>query len=103
MSGKKRTKTKEPENKQGDRRSHTEGGVDIGKSSSSSASTEVRAAISLPFQVTVANKASSIIKFIEKLKASNKEKMTTSIQSSLILVLLCSDFPLYVPVLIGIL
>lgn len=29
MSGKKRTKTKEPENEQGDRLSRTEGGVDI--------------------------------------------------------------------------
>lgn len=74
MFGKKRIKTKAPKNKQDDRSSRTEGGVDIGKSSSSSTCTEVRAAVSLPFQVTVANKVSSIIKFLEKLKASNKEK-----------------------------
>ena len=74
MFGKKRIKTKAPKNKQDNRSSRTEGGVDIGKSSSSSTYTEVRAAVSLPFQVTVANKVSSIIKFLEKLKASNREK-----------------------------
>ncbi|CEP10230.1 hypothetical protein [Parasitella parasitica] len=74
MSGKKRTKTKEPKKTGSDKRSRTDGVFNVGESTSSSPAEEVREVVSLPTSFVVAEGAASVVNSLEKIQSDNKEK-----------------------------